>query len=114
MMESETPRTFEDLITPPSHALSTLSSSQDDKRSRLERIQLLEKKIELQNGLPFLHAFPWYKWSREFFDSTAKMNLLTAGNQSGKSVTQIRKCIDWATNVDKWPLLWNKIGRAHV
>src|SRR3990167_562807 len=107
MMEGEAPRPFEDLIFPPSSDPSAPLITQDDKKSRLERIQLLEKKIELQNGLPFLHAFPWYKWSREFFDSTAKMNLLTAANQSGKSVTQIRKCIDWATNVDKWPLLWN-------
>jgi phage terminase large subunit-like protein len=73
---------------------------------QLERLALLEKKVELQEGLPFIHGWKWYPWAREFFDSTNKLNFLCAANQISKSSTQIRKCIDWATNRKKWPTLW--------
>lgn len=95
--------TFEDMIGEQTHLEPVPEMSLSEK---MERIVLLEKKIELQEGLPFLYNFPWYKWSREFFDSTARICLLTAANQSGKSVTNIRKCLDWATNTSKWPALW--------
>jgi phage terminase large subunit-like protein len=74
---------------------------------RLE-LELLEKKAALHDGLPHLYAYQerWYKWAREFFDSTAKECFLTAANQSSKSSTQIRKMIDWATDKDKWEKLW--------
>ena len=71
-----------------------------------ERLALMEQKIELQEGLPFLYGWKWYRWAKDFFESTNKINLLCAANQISKSSTQIRKCIDWATNVNKWPLLW--------
>lgn len=60
----------------------------------------------LKEGLPHLYGWKWFPWSKAFFDSTNKMNLLVASNQSTKSSSQIRKCIDWATNQRKWPLLW--------
>jgi hypothetical protein len=68
--------------------------------------QLLQKKIELQEGLPFLHGWPWYTWAWEFFNSQNKMNFLCAANQVSKSSTQIRKCIHWATAQELWPELW--------
>lgn len=67
---------------------------------------LLKKKIELQEGLPFLYGWPWYSWAFEFFTSTNKMNFLCAANQVSKSSTQIRKCINWATDQELWPTLW--------
>jgi hypothetical protein len=50
----------------------------------------------------------WYAWAREFYESKNRMNLLVAANQISKSSTQIRKAIDWATNVKLWPKLWPK------
>lgn len=77
-----------------------------DRRARQDKLQLLKRKEELERGLPFLYGWPWYKWAREFFESRNKINLLLAGNQLSKSSSQIRKCIDWATNQKKWPELW--------
>jgi phage terminase large subunit-like protein len=74
----------------------------------IKEIKELEEKIRLQEGLPFLHGWPWYTWAWEYFHSTNKINFLVAANQVSKSSTNIRKCIDWATNKEKWPLLWRR------
>lgn len=79
--------------------------SQDELK---ELIKLKEERIKLAEGLPYLYGWKWYPWAREFFESTNKINLLCAANQISKSSTQIRKCIDWATNKEKWPRLWRK------
>ena len=60
------------------------------------------KKAEV----PHLYGWKWYKWARQFFESTNRMCLLCAGNQASKSSSNIRKCIDWATDQTKWPSLW--------
>lgn len=65
-----------------------------------------KRELELREGLPFLFGWPWYQWAWDFFHSKNKMNFLCAANQVSKSSTQIRKCIDWATNTNKWPELW--------
>lgn len=57
-------------------------------------------------GLPHLFAFKWYTWARIFFESVNKLNFLCAANQISKSSTQIRKCIEWATNKSLWARLW--------
>lgn len=72
----------------------------------LEKERLLKKTIEYQENLPHLYGWAWYPWAREFFESTNKQNFLCAANQISKSSTQIRKCIDWATNKRKWKTLW--------
>lgn len=59
-------------------------------------------------GLPHLHGWKFYTWAREFFESRNKLNFLCAANQISKSSTQIRKCIDWATDTTKWPTLWKR------
>ncbi len=76
----------------------------------IKRQQIVEKErqLELREGLPFIHGWLWYPWAREFFESTNKLNFLCAANQISKSSTQIRKVIDWATNKQKWPLLWRR------
>lgn len=83
-----------------------------DAEAELARKQELilakEQRIRLMEGLPFLHGWKWYTWAREFFESINKLNFLCAANQISKSSTQIRKCIDWATNVEKWPKLWSR------
>jgi phage terminase large subunit-like protein len=75
-------------------------------QSKQRELQLLRAKQELIETLPHLYGFPWYKWAKEYFDSKNPMCFLTAGNQLSKSSSQIRKCVDWATNKKKWEELW--------
>lgn len=80
----------------------------DDEILDLKRreLQLAKEKLRLQVELPHLYGLPWYEWAYDFFTTTNKEAYLTAGNQLSKSSTQIRKCIDWATNPSRWPELW--------
>lgn len=71
-----------------------------------EYIALKEAELALKRGLPHLYGYPWYEWAYDFFTSREKMNFLCAANQISKSSTQIRKCVDWATDKKKWPELW--------
>jgi len=74
----------------------------------MRELALLQRQVELEKNLPHLYGFPWYKWAREFFESTNNYNILCASNQSSKSSTQIRKCIHWATEKSLWPKLWKR------
>lgn len=56
--------------------------------------------------LPHLHEIKDYVWSKQFRESRNKINLLTAANQCGKSVSLVRKNIEWACNKKLWPELW--------
>lgn len=76
----------------------------------LEEERLLEAEIELKEGLPHLYGFPWYEWAWDFFTTTNPMAFLCAANQISKSSTQIRKCIDWATDKSKWKERWPRPG----
>ena len=76
-----------------------------------ERLALEAKLKEIKKRLPHLHGWPFYKWSREFFESKNKENFLTSGNQLSKSSTAIRKCIHWATEKSLWPTLWPEYAR---
>ncbi len=73
-----------------------------DYNEKLEYVRALERKLYLKENLPHLHGWKWYPWAWEFFKSENRMNFLCAANQISKSSTQIRKCIDWATNPDEW------------
>lgn len=66
-----------------------------------------EKELTQKTELPFLYGWKWYGWAREFAESRNPINLLCAANQISKSSTQIRKCINWATDQKLWPELWN-------
>lgn len=74
-----------------------------DKRRELE---LLQQKVRLQHGLPHIYGWKWYKWARQFFESTNKITLLSAANQISKSSTQLRRHIYRATEPSIWPKLW--------
>jgi hypothetical protein len=50
--------------------------------------------------LPHLYGFKFFKWSREFWESTNRYTFLTCSNQSGKSVVSIRKTIRLCTDTD--------------
>lgn len=71
-----------------------------------QQFETLSKMVKLKELLPHLYAFKWYPWAKKFFESQNKINLLLAGNQLSKSTTQIRKCVEWATNKKLWPILW--------
>lgn len=86
----------------------TQPEAKDEVQYLQSEIERHKREIELREGLPFLHGWPWYTWAWDFFNSTNKLNFLCAANQVSKSSTQIRKCIEWATNTDKWPLLWRR------
>lgn len=77
------------------------------KELKLKKLQLLSNKVKLQEGLPHLHGWKFYKWAREFFESQKKEAFLCAGNQVSKSSTLIRKMIHWATAQELWPELWH-------
>lgn len=83
-----------------------LPPNDPEVRAKLERIALLEERRELRDGLPHLYSFPFYPWSREFFESRNQINVVCAANQISKSSTQIRKAIHWATAKHLWPSLW--------
>lgn len=92
----------------PSLDISHLSEEEKVKRlNLLKEIKHLEtRKSQFHESLPHLYKFKFYTWARNFFKSTNKMNFLCAANQIGKSTTNIRKCIEWATNVKFWARLW--------
>jgi phage terminase large subunit-like protein len=71
-----------------------------------QKIEHLQKRVELLRALPHRHLHKHYRWSRIFFESRDKMRLLTAANQIGKSTVQIETCLEWIVNKDLWPLLW--------
>ena len=53
-----------------------------------ERLRLREERMGYMRGLPHLHGWKWYKWAREFFESTNRQNFLCAANQISKSLTE--------------------------
>lgn len=71
-----------------------------------EELALEEQRLVVEQELPHLYGWKFYKWSRAFFESTERENLLCAANQISKSSTQIRKAIHWATETEIWPKLW--------
>ena len=76
------------------------------KEEELKWIEATKAEIQRKRDLPFLYGWKWYDWARAFYESDNKVNLLCAANQISKSSTQIRKCINWATNQELWPKLW--------
>jgi hypothetical protein len=70
------------------------------------KLRILQMKEAHQKKLPHIYAHRFYKWQREFFESTNPMILLTAANQIGKSTVQIKKVIELATNQALWPVFW--------
>ena len=78
---------------------------------KLEKLKLLQEKARLVRGLPHLYGFKDYSWSRDFLESNDKTLLLTAANQLGKSTTQVRKIVDFATTIQAWPTRFRRQPR---
>jgi phage terminase large subunit-like protein len=89
-----------------SDTIQTALVPEGEVNLKLQKLKVLEGKEKLRQGLPHLYGWKWYKWAREFYESTNAQNFLSAGNQLSKSSTQIRKCIEWAGNPALWPQLW--------
>ena len=76
------------------------------EKLRNKQLRLKSSELLLKKNLPHRNLFKHYKWSRKFYESRNPVNLLCAANQISKSSTQMRKCIEWATNQSLWPKLW--------
>jgi phage terminase large subunit-like protein len=79
---------------------------------KAEKVALLEQKFKYKKNLPHLYGFNLYEWQRKYLDSMEHEQFITAANQIGKSSVQIMKCIDWATNKEKWTSLWRTQPRT--
>lgn len=65
--------------------LEQLLLAKEIEAARLEAEEL-RRQVELKEKLPHLYGFKHYKWSRKFFESRNKENLLTCANQVGKAL----------------------------
>lgn len=78
---------------------------------REQYLELLKEKVRRQEGLPHLHGWKFYKWAREYFETTNPLAFLCAANQISKSSTQLRRHIHRATEPTLWPKLWPRAPR---
>lgn len=92
-------------IKPQETLIETVQRLKAEEEAKLSKQAKADWAYKYKN-LPHLYGFKWYTWAWDFFQSTNRMNLLCAGNQLSKSSTQIRKCLDWATDRLKWEILW--------
>lgn len=85
-----------------------------ERRRLAKQVADLETQIAAQSALPHLYGMPWYSWAWEFFSCRERVALLTAANQISKSSTQIRTCIEWATNKKLWRELWPSLPKDGI
>ena len=76
-------------------------------------MNLLKERHELYYGLPHLYGRKFYKWQRDFYETTKREVFLSAANQIGKSSIQIIKNITLATDKTKWKKFWPKHPEPH-
>lgn len=90
-----------DYATPKSQRLN-VDPGMMDKSTILRQIE-----VQKQN-LPHLYnpELKFYKWSKSFFETRNRIAMLVAGNQLGKSSTQIRRVIELAGNKKLWKEFW--------
>lgn len=75
----------------------------DVKRSVLiAEAKRLKQENLLREELPHQFRINPYKWMNEYWSSTNRMKFICAGNQVGKSSSQIIHCIVLATDKTKW------------
>lgn len=84
-----------------------LTLEQQLTRLKMQKAQALADDLKKREELPHLYRFKDYSWSKEFIDSRNKRLFLVAANQLGKSTSQIRKVVTWATSPDLWKELWS-------
>jgi len=90
----------------PANQMKEYEKAKQELELLQQQIELERQEQELKDGLPFLHKYKHYTWSRDFYESAKHWNFLCAANQIGKSTVNIRRCINLATNKELWPKLW--------
>lgn len=60
--------------------------SPEYKKYLATKLDLLKRKEKREKELPHLYGFKHYWWSRTYFESTRRLNYLTAANQMGKDL----------------------------
>lgn len=55
-------------------------------RLKLLKLERLEEHEKMKRRLPHLHLYPFYPWSKRFFESRAKTIVLVAANQISKAL----------------------------
>lgn len=83
-------------------------------RLKEEKLKLLEKQLKERQDLPHLYLYKHYNWSRKFYESTNKRNVLCAANQLSKSSTMIRRFIHRATSPNMWKTWWPNLRDGQV
>lgn len=73
-----------------------------------KELELLKASKQFESELPHLYSMKLYKWARQFYDSTNKVNLVCAANQISKSSTLIRRAIANATDPERWETIYGK------
>lgn len=81
---------------------------------KLQKLEQLKADIALQQGLPHIYGWPWYKWAWEIYNSKNREIFLTSANQVSKSSTAIRKNIMLATSPEKWKEFWPGLREGHA
>lgn len=74
-----------------------------------KKLELLEQKEVLKQELPFLYKDKEYVWSRRVIESESKRLVCTAANQIGKSVSGVKRVLNFITDTDKWASRWPKL-----
>lgn len=97
---------MQDESRPPEPTPPEVVKNYASQESLLQRLAALEAQETREKSLPHIYGWPWYQWAWDFYTSTNRMCILVAANQLSKSSTQIRKCIEWATNKGLWATLW--------
>lgn len=82
------------------------ASANPQLKDSVSKLKDLEAKAKLIDELPHLFGRKFYPFQREFLDSKQKITLLCSGNQIGKSIIGIIKCVTWATSPNLWKQLW--------
>lgn len=94
------------MAKPVSHPLYSNLTPEQVKQLSAEALALSEHHLELVEGLPHIYGWKNYSWMRRFIESRSRECLLCCANQIGKSSSQIRKVITWATDQSLWSELW--------
>ena len=86
----------------------------DQTQLKLRKLELLKEKKRLRSLLPHRYGFKRYAWQREFESTKAKMKILVAANQIGKSTIHIADVIEAATNKSIWTKLWPDLPEGKI
>ena len=97
-----------------SDALSVAEEVRKAPEGSQEQLKKAYFEKVLKPNLPHLYRYKFFKWQREFMEAmrpNQRVRLISASNQSGKSMVASVNMIDIATRPDSWPKIWPILGR---